>query len=259
MLVAASPSVFSPNDPYAANVFRRLEPPSLEYFFGTDEFGRCVFSRVIFGAGISLATGFSVLLLSLLCGGLLGAIAGYLGGWTDEVIMRVTDIFMAIPSIVVALVLARSFGPGTGKVVIILSITMWPGYARMIRGLILEIKNEHYVKTAMIIGFKNSYILGRHILPGILPPILVMAALGMGRNILMISSLSFLGLGIVEPTPDWGAMLSKGITYIRIAPHLALFPGLFICLTVLVFNLTGDALNSNAHRKLFITGLGGLK
>jgi len=259
ILVGANPSIFSPNSPYTTNVSRRFEPPSTAYFFGTDELGRCVFSRVMYGARISLATGLSILLLSLFCGGLLGTLAGYFGGWLDEVIMRLTDIFMTIPSIVFALVLARALGPGIGNVIVILSVTMWTGYARMIRGLVLDIKNEHYVETAKIIGLKRSYILIKHILPGVLPPILVMATLGMARNILMTSSLSFLGLGIIEPTPDWGAMLNKGTTYIRTAPHIALFSGLIISLTILSFNLLGDALGHTEHRKFFLRGLRGLK
>ena len=214
ILVGANPSIFSPNSPYTTNVSRRFEPPSTAYFFGTDELGRCVFSRVMYGARISLATGLSILLLSLFCGGLLGTLAGYFGGWLDEVIMRLTDIFMTIPS---------------------------------------------NVETAKIIGLKRSYILIKHILPGVLPPILVMATLGMARNILMTSSLSFLGLGIIEPTPDWGAMLNKGTTYIRTAPHIALFSGLIISLTILSFNLLGDALGHTEHRKFFLRGLRGLK
>lgn len=259
-IVSVNPSIFSPDSPYTTNVSRRFEPPSTAYFFGTDELGRCVFSRIIYGMRISLVTGLSILLLSLFCGGLLGALAGYFGGWLDEVIMRLTDIFMAIPSIVFALVLARALGPGIGNVIIILSVTMWTGYARMIRALVLDIKNEHYVETAKIIGLNSIYIFAKHILPGVFPSILVMATLGVGRNILMTSSLSFLGLGIVEPTPEWGAMLNKGTTYIRTAPHIALFSGLFISLTVLSFNLLGDALiGHTGHRKIFLRGLGGSK
>ena len=259
ILIASAPSVFSLKNPYSIDVYRRLELPSTEYLFGTDDLGRCIFSRIIYGAGISIITALSILLLSLFCGAVFGIIAGYFGGILDEIIMRLTDIFMTIPSFVIALVLAKSFGPGMGNVIIILSITMWTGYARMIRGLVLSIKNEYYIQTAKIIGLRNSYILVKHILPGILPPILVMATLGMGRNILMSSSLSFLGLGFIEPSPDWGAMLNKGMTYISTAPHIAIFPGIFISLTVLSFNMLGDALGQPKQGKFSFYGLGSSK
>jgi peptide/nickel transport system permease protein len=247
--VAVAAPAFSPHDPYATNVSVRLESPSLRYLFGTDELGRCVLSRVVYGARISMGMGMAILLTSMLIGGSLGMLAGYFGGRIDEAIMRLTDIFMAIPSMVVALVLAGALGPGIEHMILIISITMWPGYARMIRGLVLDVKNEHYVEVAIMTGLKNNYILLKHILPGILPPILVMATLGMGRNILMTSSLSFLGLGIVEPTPDWGAMLNKGMTYIRTAPHIALYPGIVISLMVLSFNMLGDALGHTSRRR----------
>jgi len=251
VLTGINPLLISGNNPYITNLSGRLEPPSAEYLFGTDNLGRCVFSRVMHGARISIGAGLSILLLSLLFGGTLGILSGYFGGWVDEFVMRITDIFMTVPTIVIALVLAGSLGPGTKNVIIILSITMWTGYARMIRGLVLDIKNRHYVETAKTIGLKNSYIMLRHIFPAILPPILVMATLGMGRNIIMISSLSFLGLGIIEPAPDWGAMLNQGTAYIRTAPHMALFPGFFISLTVLSFNMLGDELGSSENGSQF--------
>lgn len=256
VLTGINPFLISGNNPYTTNLTRRLEPPSAEYLFGTDDLGRCVFSRVMHGARISIGAGLSILLLSLFFGGTLGILSGYFGGWVDEFVMRITDIFMTVPTIVIALVLARSLGPGIKNVIIILSITMWTGYARMIRGLVLDIKDRHYVETAKIIGLKNSYIILRHILPAILPPILVMASLGMGRNIIMTSSLSFLGLGIIEPAPDWGAMLNQGTAYIRTAPHMALFPGFFISLTVLSFNMLGDELGSAGNRSQFFMGAG---
>ena len=230
----------SPHDPYATDLINRLKPPSAEYLFGTDALGRCMLSRILFGARISLTMGLSIVTLSLLTGGVLGMIAGYFGRWTDEVIMRFTDMFMSVPSLMIALVLSRAVGPGIVNMIWIVSLSMWPGYARMVRNLVMQIKTKHSIEVAVMTGLDSVYILRHHVIPAISAPMLVMATLGMGRTILMTSSLSFLGLGIVEPTPDWGAMLNNGATWIRTAPHLAVFPGLFISITVLAFNLLGE-------------------
>lgn len=248
-LMGAGAPVFAPNNPFTINVSRRLEAPSFDFWFGTDNLGRCVLSRIIHGIRVSLGLGVTIMIIALVTGIILGTLSGYMGGWVDEVLMRMTDIFMTIPSIIVALVLSRSLGPGVGNLILIFSLTMWTRYTRMVRGLVLEIKNEHYIETAKIAGFKTAYILLYHILPGILPPMLVMATLGVGMNILMVSSLSFLGLGIVEPIPDWGAMLNNGTVFLRTSPHLALFPGLFISLTVLSFNLLGDHLKTTTGQR----------
>lgn len=241
--------VIAPHDPNATDVSNRLKPPCLEYPCGTDDLGRCVLSRVIYGGRISLGMCVAIMALSIAAGGLLGLTAGYAGGWPHELLMRLTDVFMAIPSLVMALVLVRSAGPSVLNMVWVVAIGMWPGVARMVCGLVMQVKKEHYIQTAVMTGLGTGYIFRRHIVPAILPPLLVMATLGMGRIILMTSALGFLGLGIVEPTPEWGAMLNNGTAYIRTAPHLALVPGLLISVTVLSFNLLGEGIGvkSKSH------------
>lgn len=231
-------------EPYVTNVSRRLESPSFDFFCGTDGLGRCVFSRIIYGIRISLGMGIAILIISLVTGGLMGISAGYFGKIVDEVTMRITDIFMTIPSFVIALVLIRALGSGVGNMILVFSLTMWTRYARMVRSLVMNIRNENYIETARLAGLGSAYILRKHILPGIIQPVIAMATLGMGMNILMTSSMSFLGLGITEPVPDWGAMLNNGTAYIRTAPHLAIFPGLVISFTILSFNLLGEALRN---------------
>jgi peptide/nickel transport system permease protein len=201
-------------------------------------------SRVVFGARVSLGMGSMIMVSSLTLGGILGAVAGMGNTLVDGIIMRITDVFMAVPSLIFALVLSRSLGPGPLNVILIFSLTLWTRYARMVRGLVLDLKHRDHVTTAALAGLPPGHILRHHILPGLIPPMATMATLGMGMNILMVSSLSFLGLGIVEPVPDWGAMLGSGTDYFRTAPHMALFPGLVISLTVLAFNSLGDHLQA---------------
>lgn len=239
-LSALAGPVIAPHDPYAINVDQRLNPPSSQYPCGTDDLGRCVLSRLICGGGVSLGMGIAIMALSLLAGGSMGLAAGYMGGWTHELIMRITDVVMAIPSLVIALVLVSAAGPSVWNMVWIISLGMWPGICRMVCGLVMQVKKEHYIETAVMTGLSTGYIFRRHIIPAIMPPLLVMITLGMGRTILMTSTLGFLGLGIVAPAPDWGAMLNSGAAYIRTAPHMSLFPGLIISATVLCFNLLGE-------------------
>jgi peptide/nickel transport system permease protein len=243
MLALLAPLV-APHDPYGVDVSQRLLPPCREFLFGTDHLGRCVFSRVLFGARVSLGIGCMIMVSSLTLGGIIGAVAGMGSTLADGIIMRITDVFMAVPSLVFALVLSRSLGPGTMNVILIFSLTLWTRYARMVRGLVLDLRHRDHVATAALAGLPPGHILLHHILPGLIPPMAAMATLGMGMNILMVSSLSFLGLGIVEPVPDWGAMLATGTDYFRTAPHMALFPGLVISLTVLAFNSLGDHLQA---------------
>lgn len=240
VLCALAGPVIAPHDPYATDVNQRLKPPSIQYPCGTDDLGRCVLSRLIYGGRISLGMGAAIMALSVLTGGLLGFAAGYLGGWPNELIMRATDVVMAVPSLVIALVLVSATGPGVWNMVWIVSLGMWPGICRMVCGLVMQVRNEHYIQTAVMTGLGTGYIFRRHMLPAVLPPMLVMISLGMGRTILMTSALGFLGLGIVAPAPDWGAMLNSGTAYIRTAPHMAVWPGLLISVTVFCFNLLGE-------------------
>ncbi|BBO82444.1 nickel ABC transporter permease subunit NikC [Desulfosarcina ovata subsp. sediminis] len=235
----------SPNDPYQPHIDQRLLPPSSTFLFGTDELGRCMFSRLICSVRVSLGLAASILAICLLTGACIGMVAGYFGGLVDEILMRVTDTIMALPSFIVAMVLIGTMGAGIGNMIFVFALTGWTRYARLTRSLVLSVKNANHVVTARLTGLGSVYILRRYILPAIARPLLVLGTLGMGMMILMTSSLSFLGLGITEPTPDWGAMMTNGTTYIRTAAHLAIFPGILICLTVLSFNLLGEALKKD--------------
>lgn len=247
-LIALAAPVIAPHDPYAIDISCRLLPPSTRFWFGTDHLGRCLLSRMIYGARVSLGMGTAIMAVSLLLGGMLGALAGMARGLVDGIIMRITDVFMALPSIVFAMVLSQHLGPGPFNLILVFSLTLWTRYARMIRGLVLDVVQADHVETARMAGLPGWYILKAHILPGILPPVAAMTTMGMGMNILMVSSLSFLGLGIVEPVPDWGAMLGAGADYFRTAPHMAFFPGLLISFTVLAFNSVGDQIKSRKDR-----------
>ncbi len=239
----------APNDPFETHVSRRLSGPSRDFPFGTDDLGRCVLSRMLAGARISLGMGVLILSITLSTGSLLGILAGYTGGFFDEVVMRITDVFMTVPSFVIALVLIRTLGSGVMNIVLVFSLTMWTRYARMTRSLVLNLRHENYIRLARLTGLSRGYILRRHVLPAVVHPLVVMGTLGMGMTILMTSSLSFLGLGITEPVPDWGAMLNKGTTFIRTAPHIAIFAGLAIALTVFSLNLLGEALRRGYDRR----------
>ncbi|MCG8567577.1 MAG: ABC transporter permease subunit [Desulfobacterales bacterium] len=239
-----------PNDPFEIAVARRLSPPSAQFWFGTDHLGRCLFSRMVYGARISLGTGLAVMVLSLTLGGMIGALAALGGRFLDSVIMAVTDVFMALPSLVFALVLAGRLGPGPGNLILVFSLTLWTRYARMVRGQVLSLKQSGHVETARTAGLPWGYLFRTHLFPGILPPLAAMASMGMAMNILMISSLSFLGLGIVEPVPEWGAMLAAGADYFRAAPHMVFFPGLALSLTVLAFNRLGGGISATSPDRI---------
>lgn len=232
----------APHDPTDANLKARLQPPSEEYPFGTDHMGRCILSRVIYGTRISLSVGVIVISASLLIGLFLGTISGYFGGLADEVIMRLVDGFLAIPSMFLALALAGALGPGIVNMMIALVAVEWTGYARVVRGSILSVKEMEFVEAARGLGAGDFYILVRHVLPNIISPVIVIATLGIGYAILAAAGLSFLGFGAQPPTPEWGSMLDDGRLYLRMAPYIMVFPGLSIMVTVLAFNFLGDGL-----------------
>lgn len=242
IVVAALAPVLAPHHPYKQDLEQALLKPSPVYLFGTDDFGRCIFSRVIFGTRISLAIGVIVTAISAVIGTLLGMLAGFYGGVIDEVIMRVVDIFLAFPGLILALVVAGLLGPGMFNVLFALSLVGWMGYARVVRGAVLAEKEKDFVETARALGAGSLYIMFRHLLPNILAPVIVMATLGIGQAILAAAGLSFLGLGVQPPMPVWGSMLSDGKIYLQTAPHLTIFPGLAIMVTVLSFNFLGDGL-----------------
>jgi len=242
VLVAILAPFIAPHDPIEQHLDRRLLPPSWQYPLGTDDLGRCILSRLIYGARVSLQVGAVVVGITALFGTLLGLIAGYRGGVVDEVIMRIVDVLLAFPGLILALVIAGLLGPGLFNVMLALSLVGWTGYARVVRGCVLSAKERTFVEAARALGSSNFHIMFRHILPEALPPVIVMATLGMGRTILAAAALSFLGLGAQPPMPEWGSMLNGGRAFLRVAPHLTTFPGLAIMITVLAFNFLGDGL-----------------
>ena len=242
VIVAAIAPVFVPHHPYEQDLEKAFLPPSLEYPFGTDDFGRCIFSRIIFGTRISLAIGVVVTAISAVTGIILGMLAGFYSGIVDEVIMRIVDIFLAFPGLILALVIAGLLGPGMFNVLFALSLVGWMGYARVVRGVVMAEKEKNFVETARALGAGSLYIMYRHLLPNVLAPVIVMATLGIGQAILAAAGLSFLGLGAQPPVPVWGSMLNDGKIYLQTAPHLTIFPGLAIMITVLSFNFLGDGL-----------------
>lgn len=233
----------APYDPAAIHLHARLAAPSAAHWFGTDELGRDILSRVIFGARISLIVASSVVALALSAGIVLGSIAGYYGGWLDNFLnVIVMNSFMALPGILIAIALVAFLGPGMGNLVLALSITGWVGYARLVRAQVLAAREREYVEAARSIGASDLRILCRHILPNILQPVLVQAAVGMAGVILAEATLSFLGLGVPPPMPSWGVMLNDARAHLFDAPHMVVFPAIAIMLAVLSFNFIGDGL-----------------
>lgn len=219
-----------------------LLPPSAEHWFGADKLGRDILSRVIFGARPALIIPIGVVLFAVLIGAPLGALAGYKGGWLDEVIMRITDLFLAFPSLLLAMAVASALGRGLDKAAIALIISWWPWYTRIARGIAVGLRERYFVEAAQAAGVSDAVIVFRHILPNTLSPILVQATVDMGTVILAMGGLAFLGLGTQPPSPDWGLMVSEGRGYILEQWWIATFPGIAIFVVVLAFNLLGDTL-----------------
>jgi peptide/nickel transport system permease protein len=224
---------------HAANT---LLAPSAEHWFGTDKLGRDILSRIIVGARPALIIPIGVVLFAVLLGAPLGALAGYKGGWLDEVIMRITDLFLAFPSLLLAMAIASALGRGLDKAAIALIISWWPWYTRIARGVAVSLKERYFVEAAQAIGVRDTVIILRHILPNTISPILVQATVDLGTVILAMGGLAFLGLGTQPPSPDWGLMVSDGRTYILNQWWIATFPGIAIFIVVLAFNLLGDTL-----------------
>ncbi|KUK36368.1 MAG: Binding-protein-dependent transport systems inner membrane component [Thermacetogenium phaeum] len=242
MAVAVFAPYIAPNDPVKVDLAQRLAPPGAPYPLGTDHLGRCLLSRLIYGTRPSLTTAALALSAIMLIGIPLGTLAGYCGGWVDNVIMRLVDVLLAFPGLILALVIAGMLGPGLLNVMLALSAVWWVGYARVIRGMVLSVKEKEFVLAARACGTSELGIISRHILPNVLSPVIVLATLDMGKLILAISGLSFLGLGAQPPTPEWGAMLNDGRPYLQVAPQLMIYPGLAIMTVVLAFNFLGDGL-----------------
>lgn len=249
VLAALLAPSLSPYDPFEQNLKEGLAPPSASHPLGQDKLGRDLLSRILYGARISLTVGVTVVSLSLLAGIFIGALAGYFGGWIDDLLMRLVDLFLAFPGILLAIALAAVLGPSVKNVIIALSVMGWVGYARMVRGQILVAREEEYVLAARALGAGPFRIITRHLLPNISAPVVVEATFGMAGAIVTEASLSFLGLGVQPPTPSWGAMLSDGRSFLLLAPHLTTVPGLAIMLIVLALNLVGDWLRDRLDVK----------
>ena len=241
LIVIVFADQIAPLDPLAQNISARLKPPSAAHSFGTDELGRDIFSRVVHGARISLPASFFVVLVSTAVGSLLGATAGFVGGFADEAIMRVADVTLAFPSIVLALAISAFLGPSLNNAILAACIVLWPEYARLMRSQVIVIRSNEYVIAARSLGMREPSILLRYILPNAWTPLIIKAALDVGGIILLVSALSFLGLGVTPPAPEWGAMIALGRTKFY-QWWLATFPGLAILVVILACNLLSEGL-----------------
>jgi len=242
LLVALLGPLLAPFDPAEQFLERRLEPPSGTYPLGLDELGRDILSRLLYGARVSVSVGLAVVVLAGLVGTALGALAGYAGGRVDHLLMRLTDVFLAFPGILLAIALVAVLGPALRHVVLALVVIGWTGYARLVRGQVLQLREQEFIQASRVVGVGGVWIVFRHVLPNVLPVLMVQASLGMAGAILAEASLSFLGLGIQPPAPSWGAMINAGRSHLLDAPHLTLVPGIAILLTVMGLNFLGDAL-----------------
>lgn len=234
----------------AQNIANRLKGPSAEHWFGTDEFGRDIFARIIHGSRVSLVVGLISVSVSLILGGILGAFAGFYGGRIDNVIMRVMDIFLAVPSILLAMTIVAALGSSLVNVMLAIGVSGIPTYARIVRAAVMSVKDQEFVEASRAIGATNITTIFREIIPNCLAPIIVQATLSVAGAILSTASLSFIGLGVQPPDPEWGAMLSGGRNFLRDAVHLTLFPGLAIVITILALNLLGDGLRDALDPRL---------
>lgn len=226
----------------AMDMASSLQSPSHDHVFGLDQYGRDLLTRIMFGARTSLIVGFTSVLVSMIIGIILGMIAGYYGGWIDGLISRIIDVFLSFPVLLLAIALVAVLDAGTASLIVALCIVQWTQYARVIRSSVLAIREEEYVMAARTVGASNFRIMLRYVLPNAIAPMIVIATLGIGTAIVSEATLSFLGLGVKPPTPSWGYALSFGLRYMRIAPHMVLWPGVAIMFTVLGFNLLGDGL-----------------
>jgi peptide/nickel transport system permease protein len=250
IIVAIFADAIAPYSYSKQNLAHMFETPSRQFLLGTDEFGRDILSRLIYGARISLQVGFIAVGIALVVGGMLGAVAGYYGGWIDNVVMRIMDVLLGIPQTLLAIAIAASLGPGLFNLMIAVGISAVPGYARIVRGSVLSIREMEFIEAAHAVGSSDLRIILKHIIPNSMAPIIIQSTLGVAFAILNAAGLSFIGLGIQPPYPEWGAMLSGGRQYIRDYPHLTLYPGLTIMITILALNFLGDGFRDALDPKL---------
>ena len=234
--------LIAPHHPLRQNLSEDLIAYSADHPLGTDKLGRDILSRILHGGRISLLVGVATVSLSLIIGFCVGSLSGFFGGWIDQLLMRLVDILVAFPGILLAIAFTAVLGPGLDHVVIALCLIGWTSYARLVRGEILALREREFVQAARALGCHPKRIILRHLLPNLLPPLLIQSTFGLAAAIVAEGSLSFLGLGVEPPTPSWGSMLNDGRQFLLVAPHLTTYPGLAIMLTVLALNLVGDAL-----------------
>lgn len=232
------------------NIAEKLQPPSQTYPLGTDSLGRDLWARILYGARTSLFIGFSIVILGSIIGIALGAIAGYFGGWTDEIIMRISDIFLSFPPLLLAITVAAVLEASIGNTIIAITLVWWPWYTRLVRGQVISVREQDYVRAARGIGVGDLTIIWRHIIPNVMGPVLVQATLDLGTAILVAAALSFLGLGTKPPTADWGVMVDEGRQHLLSGRWwLAILPGLALFLTAMALNLMGDGIRDAADPK----------
>jgi len=232
----------APYDPTAISPADRLQAPSREHLLGTDELGRDVFSRVIIGSRISLQVGISIVFLAAFIGTTVGLLSGYFGGLVDNILMRLTDIFISLPTLILAIAMTAALGPSLPNAVLAMVVVWWPVYARLIRSEVLAVKEKNYIRAMKVMGASPARIILFHVLPNTIDSVIVRASIDFGNAVMFCASLSFIGLGAQPPTPEWGAMLTSGRDYLRDAWWLVTFSGLAIFVTVMGFNLLGDAI-----------------
>lgn len=250
MTMAVFAPLIAPYDYRASNMPESLQAPSWEHWMGTDELGRDILSRIIFGARVSLKVGVQAVILSLFIGIVLGALAGYYGGKVDTFIMRLMDVMLSFPSMLLAIAFMAVLGRGLENAIIAIGVVAIPEYARIVRGSVLTVKESDYVQAARAIGDHDFQVIAYHVLPNVMAPIIVRATLGVSTAILDAAALGFLGLGVQPPEAEWGAMLGSGRSAIFSAPHIVTFPGIAITITVLAFNLLGDGLRDALDPRL---------
>lgn len=249
VIIAVFAPLIATQAPEAQDLAARFQSPSAAHIFGTDNFGRDIFSNVVYGARISLFIGLVATIISVIIGTIIGAVAGFFGGAVDNLMMRLVDIILSIPSLILAIAISAVLGTGIRNLILAVSLSSITNYARIVRASVLSVKEQEYVEAAKIGGASNFRLIFRHILPNCTGPIIVQATLGVGTAILQAASLSFIGLGVQPPTPEWGGMLSQGRSYIRDYPHMTIFPGLAIALTIFSLNLFGDGLSDTLDVK----------
>lgn len=250
VFLAIAAPVLAPFTPTEQKLSQRLKPPTADHLMGTDQLGRDLWSRMLYGARISLTIGLVVVIAAGLFGIMVGLVAGYAGGVVDEILMRITDVFFAFPALILAMAIAGALGPSLENAMVAIAVVSWPVYARLVRGQVLSLRRREFIEAAESVGVPTLRILRKHLLPNALAPILVQASFDMGGAILAAAGLSFIGFGAQPPTPEWGVMISDGRKYISTQPWLSLFPGLGILLTVAAFNLIGDGLRDALDPRL---------